>query len=111
MDAEEQLERAMDRLDAKYNDALIEVRELKREVARLESELGAKMVSDIVRVHARCDECKKYTVIEMPRAAWLEHKSGKLIQDALPMLTAAHRELLVSGTCNRCFSAAFGLGS
>jgi len=37
--------------------------------------------------------------------AW---ESGVLIQEALPMLNAGQREMLISGTCDDCWTEMFG---
>jgi hypothetical protein len=37
--------------------------------------------------------------------AW---QSGEYIQDALPMLNAGEREMLISQTCNDCWADLFG---
>ena len=37
--------------------------------------------------------------------AW---ENGKLIQDAMPYLSADEREVLISGTCGPCFDKMFG---
>lgn len=37
----------------------------------------------------------------------IEWKSGKYIQDAMPYLDSADRELLISGTCGDCFENMF----
>ena len=34
-------------------------------------------------------------------------EQGELIQDAMPYLTAAERELLISGVCDSCFDLMF----
>jgi hypothetical protein len=37
--------------------------------------------------------------------AW---KDGVFIQDAMPELSAGQRELLISGTCDKCWDEMFG---
>lgn len=37
-----------------------------------------------------------------------EWKSGKLIQEALPYLSDGERELMISSTCDNCWSELFG---
>ena len=46
-----------------------------------------------------CDIAHELTVPCEGLEAW---KSGKLIQEALPELSADQRELLISGTCPKC---------
>jgi hypothetical protein len=46
-------------------------------------------------------------VIEAPDEAVERWQSGDYIQDALPMLSADERELLISGICGHCFDTMF----
>lgn len=52
-----------------------------------------------------CYELKTVTVTAEGWRAW--RREGKFIQDAMPELTPAERELLLSGTCGDCFDAMF----
>ena len=61
-------------------------------------------------VTGNCPACKAAWTLSVPRAGFLTWKAGTLIQDALPGLPPANRELLISGTCGQCFSALFDLG-
>lgn len=51
-----------------------------------------------------CDETYDLIVPETGYQAWRE---GEHIQEALWMLPAGDRELLISGTCNACFDDLF----
>ena len=60
-----------------------------------------------VDVLLQCDKCKEpqwFSCIKKDLDAWCE---GKFIQDAMPYLSAAERELLISGTCGSCFAIMF----
>lgn len=58
-----------------------------------------------IDITVTCPICTKeqptFTVNARDHDAWLH---GSLIQDAFPYLTAEERELLVSGTCDPCWS-------
>ena len=54
-----------------------------------------------------CWNCETSHVVEVPAAGWKAWRSGELIQDALPELSADDRELLMSGTCGPCFDNFF----
>ena len=57
-----------------------------------------------------CGHCRKEYNIMADRndmEAWLS--GDKYIQDALAYLSAAERELLISGTCNTCWKQMYGI--
>lgn len=57
-----------------------------------------------------CKYCNTEYVIIAEREdleAWLS--GDKYIQDSLAYLTAAERELLISGTCDNCWKNMFGV--
>jgi hypothetical protein len=58
-----------------------------------------------------CRTCKKPQQVEVHTEAYNQWKEGKtLIQDALPELSAAERELFISQTCAVCWDQMFGQG-
>ena len=68
--------------------------------------VSAKVESHIVV----CGHCKKEYNIMVDRndmEAWLS--GDKYIQDALSYLSAAERELLISQTCNNCWTQMYGI--
>jgi hypothetical protein len=69
------------------------------------------MVSTKIVSHSVvCNNCRKEYNIMADRQdmeAWLS--GDKYIQDALSYLSAAERELLISATCNTCWSKMYGL--
>ena len=57
---------------------------------------------------ATCNRCKdqvEMKVVQVDYEAW---ENGKLIQDAMPYLSADEREVLISGICGPCFDKMFG---
>jgi hypothetical protein len=51
--------------------------------------------------------CKKEQVIKVKPKDYYAWQNGKLIQVAMPYLTAGEREMLISGVCEDCFSSLF----
>ena len=51
-----------------------------------------------------CNRRHKVQVKDEEYASWI---NGSLIQDVMPGLSAAWRELLISGTCSTCFDLMF----
>ena len=54
-----------------------------------------------------CDVCKRTYEIVVPVEGLEKWHNGALIQDALPTLSVDQRELLISGTCGKCFDKMF----
>lgn len=64
---------------------------------------------ETVNVQCRvCGEEKQVVVDPQDMKKWKEE--GAFIQDALPYLSPADRELLISATCGECFDNMFGPG-
>ena len=55
----------------------------------------------------KCWNCEVSHEIVTTAAGWKAWRSGELIQDALPEVSADDRELLLSGTCGPCFDKFF----
>lgn len=55
------------------------------------------------RIVARCPSCRRHTALEAPVAGMRAWVGGELIQNALPELNDAERELLITGTCAACW--------
>jgi hypothetical protein len=56
----------------------------------------------------RCAMCGTSYIITYNREDMLDWLSGQgFIQDVMPYLTAAERELLISNTCGSCFDKLF----
>ena len=60
-----------------------------------------------VIVLAACDACKANFKFSIPESEWLAWKSGQTIQAAIPSLPEDDREVLISGTCGKCFDELF----
>ena len=61
--------------------------------------------------HVVCRLCSTdYSILlnEQDLDDWIEGKA--YIQDVLDYLTAAERELLISGTCDKCWKTLYGEG-
>jgi hypothetical protein len=52
-----------------------------------------------------CDRRYELRVSEQQLQRW---RAGELIQNAMPDLPPRDRELLISGTCDRCWRKIFG---
>ena len=60
-------------------------------------------------VEVTCVSCGAQHAILVPTSGYHRWTSGQAkIQDALPMLSADERELLMSHICPRCFDKIFG---
>lgn len=60
-------------------------------------------------ISGKCTMCKKPQSIRVDARAYLRYANGTmLIQEALPMLGADSREMLISGTCPECWNDLFG---
>ena len=65
-----------------------------------------KLTDDTLQ--AQCVSCKDTHVLMVSNHDLKRWKGGELIQDAMPYLSADERELLISGTCKKCFDKMFG---
>ena len=54
-----------------------------------------------------CIFCKREYPIIVPIEGYDLWKQGRMIQDAMPGVSAADREFLISGTCGECFDGMF----
>lgn len=61
-----------------------------------------------VIVRAKCDMCKADSRFTIPETEWLAWTQGdQHIQNAIKSLSEDDRELLISGTCGKCFNQLF----
>lgn len=61
-----------------------------------------------VELRIRCRICDKLHRIKVNKSRYLDYLNGEgLIQDLLPELTPAERELIISQTCNDCWQDIF----
>ena len=65
------------------------------------------MEKETVTIATRCGRCGDSYELVIPTHEWEAYIGGKLIQDALPSLTAGERELLLSHTCDACWRNIF----
>jgi len=56
----------------------------------------------------QCRLCGTVESITMPVNSFMAWQSGELIQNAMPFLSIAQREMLVSQTCDDCWKEMFG---
>lgn len=54
-----------------------------------------------------CVCCKSPVIIPVDPTGYARWQGGDLIQDALPELSAASREMLISSICEPCFDRMF----
>ena len=55
-----------------------------------------------------CRLCNEVTDLTVNIEGFVAWQGGELIQEALPELSADQRELLISGTCGKCWNELFG---
>lgn len=63
-----------------------------------------------VSVVTRCPFCGKANFVEVNENDYFDWEDGALVQVAFPYLSAGEREMLVSGTCGKCWVGFFGGG-
>ncbi len=71
---------------------------------------GKITTTDNGKIHfeTTCQFCSKPAIVEnIPADAFQRWQEGMFIQNALPMLTAGDREILISGTHDECWQKAF----
>ena len=59
-----------------------------------------------VVIEGACVSCRKPWEVKAPLAGVIARQNGALIQVAFPKMSAAERELFVSGICDDCFPKA-----
>ena len=57
---------------------------------------------------ATCLKCGRWFKLPVTKEQFERWRSGELIQNAMPDLPKEDRELLVSGTCGKCWKEMFG---
>lgn len=61
-------------------------------------------VNLVVKVHTKpCIVCGKRSIVYLPKDKYDRWQSGTLIQKVFPEMSVAGRELLISGTHERCW--------
>jgi len=59
-------------------------------------------------VKVTCEHCSSVHVLEVNPEDIIRWQSGVFIQDCMPYLSDAERELLISRTCDDCWNNMFG---
>lgn len=61
-----------------------------------------------VTISISCHMCKNIYPIRVVFGDYIDWRDGNIhVQDAMPYLSAAERELFISGTCDSCFNKLF----
>lgn len=60
-----------------------------------------------VEYFVQCNCCGDIHTLNFEKEDFIEWKNGKLIQNAMPYLSAEQRELLISKTCPICWDRMF----
>jgi len=60
-----------------------------------------------VPVAVTCPNCQKTKMLLVDPSGYQSWKGGELIQSAMPELSAADRESLISGVCDPCWDILF----
>lgn len=55
-----------------------------------------------------CEHCASVHIIDINPEDIIRWQAGEYIQDCMPYLSVAERELLISRTCNDCWHNMFG---
>ena len=54
-------------------------------------------------ISIQCPECKRHQIIEVKEEDFNKWRSGTIIQEAFPYLSASQREALITGLCQQCW--------
>lgn len=60
-----------------------------------------------MKIETTCPKCNNQQEINVDENDYNSWKSGKLIQNAMPYLTASQREALMTGVCDPCWNELF----
>lgn len=66
------------------------------------------MDNPLYNLTVSCRRCDCVQTITAPVAGIMAWEAGEYIQEALPMLSAGEREMLISQTCDDCWTEMFG---
>lgn len=61
-----------------------------------------------MKILQKCRVCKAFVKFVVNDIDYQKWQDGMLIQDAMPGLTPAQREILISGVCGACFDTLLG---
>ena len=68
----------------------------------------ARAAGEMIEVEVQCVMCKKTHIVKVPKDGYRKWLNGALIQNAMPEVPPAERELLISNICGTCFDQMFG---
>ncbi len=66
------------------------------------------MMTEKTTMWTTCRVCKNQVEMQVHIEDVTAWENGEKIQNAMPYLTPAEREVLISGTCEPCFDRIFG---
>lgn len=73
--------------------------------------LSEDPIENVAKLGVECWQCGTVYVIVVDLEGYLSWLyEGKLLQHALPQNTHDERELLLTGTCGKCYDELFNLG-
>lgn len=61
-----------------------------------------------MQINVKCLMCGNDNSFHVPEENFKRWQAGELVQNALPMLSAGYRELLISKICPKCRDTTFG---
>ena len=61
----------------------------------------------MIQIEKVCPFCGKVTLVEVDSKQYNAWESGKLIQYAMPTMSATKRETLITGMCAKCQDSIF----
>ncbi len=67
------------------------------------TQMTFEQISNTIIITRDCPFCGKTQRVSVSKEAFDKWNQGALIQNALPTLTDAEREILISGMCDDCF--------
>lgn len=65
------------------------------------------MKTAMVTINCTCSRCSTKIELSVDEKDIARYKSGELIQNCFPYLSADQREILISGICGTCFDELF----
>jgi hypothetical protein len=88
---------------------LFNQRQIERKIAMRDDHAAACHGDGNTSIFTACKMCRGDFTIVVPTGNYLRWLGGVLVQTAFPMMPKEERELLISGTCDKCFKALFAV--
>lgn len=63
---------------------------------------------ETIKIKTHCGCCNKDHYVLVKKEDYEKYKNGALVQNAFPYLSAAEREMLITGICDACWKKMFG---